>query len=549
MKKITTFVLLFTVITSFYASMAQHARIGVISDLHYTHPALIVEKGKALDDYLRQDRKLLLESDALLRKSVENLLNENVDIVLIPGDLTKDGERISHLGVAKLLSPLRERGVQVLVIPGNHDIDNPHAVSFHGDEIQKTETVTPTEFKEIYTDYGYGSAISFDDNSLSYVSEPVDGLRIICIDACKYYHNTFVSRGAKKDSCVTQGKIKPETMNWIKTETQVAKLLGKQVIAMMHHGVVEHFEHQSFFAKPYLVDNFEWVQQSFMDAGLNVVFTGHFHASDIARVEDQNGNYLYDIETGSIVTYPCPYRVVNISDNQMDVQTMLIDTIDYPIPSGMSFQRYAQSMINIGFNEMISSLIDEYYSSLPAYLPKWLQPIASIPDAEKFTQIVLSNLSESAVKMLVAHYGGNENETENAERHKQEFLTSIDGFVHELCRESMGVLGGITTKVLLRSNAIRKAKLAVSSIWDNIAVYNNKQYASINKPVNDLHCLLTLQDNKLNIDNENFYANSNDENEIKVKLSSNNSDNEEEQQVFPKNKFAILSKEVSVVAE
>ena len=198
---------------------------------------------------------------------------------------------------------------------------------------------------------------------------------------------------------------------------------------------------------------------------------------------------------------------------------------------------------------MISSLIDEYYSSLPAYLPKWLQPIASIPDAEKFTQIVLSNLSESAVKMLVAHYGGNENETENAERHKQEFLTSIDGFVHELCRESMGVLGGITTKVLLRSNAIRKAKLAVSSIWDNIAVYNNKQYASINKPVNDLHCLLTLQDNKLNIDNENFYANSNDENEIKVKLSSNNSDNEEEQQVFPKNKFAILSKEVSVVAE
>ena len=92
MKRIVSSAFLFLVITSFFAVKAQHARIGVISDLHYTHPALIVEKGKALDDYLQRDRKLLLESDALLRKSVENLLNENVNIVLIPGDLTKEGE-------------------------------------------------------------------------------------------------------------------------------------------------------------------------------------------------------------------------------------------------------------------------------------------------------------------------------------------------------------------------------------------------------------------------------------------------------------------------
>ncbi|HCB88431.1 MAG TPA: metallophosphoesterase, partial [Porphyromonadaceae bacterium] len=91
-------------------------------------PALIVEKGKALEDYLRRDRKLLLESDALLRKSVENLLCEDVNVVLIPGDLTKDGELVSHRGVVELLSPLREKGVKVLVVPGNHDIDNPDAV-------------------------------------------------------------------------------------------------------------------------------------------------------------------------------------------------------------------------------------------------------------------------------------------------------------------------------------------------------------------------------------------------------------------------------------
>ncbi|MDO5522609.1 MAG: metallophosphoesterase [Bacteroidia bacterium] len=521
MKKTASSVFLFLVIASFFAVKAQYAGIGVISDLHYTHPALIVEKGKALDDYLQRDRKLLLESDALLRKSVENLLSENVNIVLIPGDLTKDGELISHRGVTELLQPLREKGVKVLVIPGNHDIDNPDAVSFHGDEIRKVQSITPPQFKEIYKDFGYGNAISADEHSLSYVSEPVEGLRIICIDACKYYNNTFVSRGATSDSCVTHGAVKPETMRWIKTEAQVAKLLGKQVIAMMHHGVVE---------------------QSFMDAGLNVVFTGHFHASDIAKIEDDKGNYLYDVETGSIVTYPCPYRIINISENQLHINTLLIEDIDYPLPAGMSFQAYAEKMVDVGFNEMVSALIHEYHESLPAYLPGWLRQIVRIPDAEKFTDIVLSNLSPSAVKMLVAHYGGNENQVESAHRNKDEILLSINNFVRELCQESLGRFpGGIAQNLILRSNTLKKTKLAVSSIWENAALYSDNS-------IDDLNYLLTLNPNHP-INNGNFYANEEVNDEVKAKLFPENSDNEEEQSVLPENKTAVINRQRTLVTE
>ena len=552
MKQVISSALLFLVITSLFTAKAQNAKIGIISDLHYTHPSLIVEKGKALDSYLHQDRKLLLESDAILRKSVENLLNEKVNVVLIPGDLTKDGEWASHQGVAELLNPLREKGVKILVIPGNHDIDNPSAVSFHSDETRKVRSITPVEFKEVYGDYGYGNAVSFDNHSLSYVNEPVNGLRVICIDACKYYDNTFVSRGAKKDSCVTHGAIKPETMQWIKTEIRVAKLLGKQVIAMMHHGVVEHFDYQSFFAQPYLVDNVEWVQKSFMEAGLNVVFTGHFHASDIAKAEDGNGNYLYDIETGSTVTYPCPYRIINISENQLDIQTKLIEDIDYPLPSGMSFQQYAQSMVNTGFNEMISSLIHEYYSVLPAFLPQWLKPIVRFPDAQKFTDILLSNLSPAAVNMLVAHYGGNENAVVNAHQHKQELLTSIDNFVNELCTESMGSFAGIGKRLIMRSSTLKKTKMAVTSIWDN-AVWadkgNGEKTAFANELKNDLTCLLTLQDSKNNIDNEYFYADKNVDNEVKVELSHSQSDDEKQQPDLTENKLGVLNRKITVVSE
>lgn len=547
MKRVVYSTLLFLVIAIFSSVRAQNAKIGVISDLHYTHPSLIVEKGKALDDYLHRDRKLLLESDALLRKSVENLLKENVDIVLIPGDLTKDGETISHKGVVELLSPLREKGVKILVVPGNHDINNPKAVSFHGNETHSVPSVTSAQFREIYNDYGFGNAISLDEHSLSYVNEPIEGLRVICIDACKYDENTFVSRGEKKDSCVTHGAIKPETMRWIKTEIQLAKLLGKQVVAMMHHGVVEHFNHQSFFAGPYLVDDFEQVQESFLEAGLNIVFTGHFHASDIAKTQDEKGNFLYDVETGSIVTYPCPYRIINMVDNQLDIQTKKIDEINYPLPLGTTFQQHAQNMLNTGFNEMVTSLIKEYHSTLPTYLPKWLRPFIKIPNEDKFAEIVLANLSPSAVNMLAAHYGGNENQVINYQRHKDELIASLDGFVSDLCYESAGRFGGMAKNIVLRSSTLKKTKMAVSSIWENAILANEEKLMM--KPINDLNYVLTIHETNNNIDNDYFYTIDDGKNEMKVQLSNSNSENKEKPQIVHKNNFAVLGRKTTIVSE
>lgn len=551
MKKLSFSILCFLVIIFSLTTRAQNAKIGLISDLHYTHPSLIAEEGEALNNYLRHDRKLLLESHALLKKSVENLLNENVNIVLIPGDLTKDGEMVSHQGVAKLLKPLKDKGVKILVIPGNHDIDNPDAVSFHGDKTRQVSTVSPSEFKQIYHEYGYGNAVSVDNHSLSYVSEPIEGLRIICIDACKYYDNTFVSRGANRDSCVTHGVVKPETMHWIKTEIRVAKLLNKKVIAQLHHGVVEHFDYQSFFARPYLVDNYREVQKMFMEEGLNVVFTGHFHASDIAKAEDKNGNYIYDIETGSIVTYPCPYRIIDFSDNQIFVETKFIQEIDYPLPHNMNFQQYAQSIVETGFQEMLPALINEYYDNITDYYPKWLKNFIKLPEAERLSEIFLSNLSPSAVHMLVAHYGGNENEIEHAAQHKQELLSAIDQLISELCRESLGPFATIGENIIMRKNVVKKAKMSIASIWDNhvsSVKRTSEEYAYIRESVNDLSLTLALQDMKETPNNTYFYAYGDGNEEIKVGLFGDTR-NKKEKWTMSENKSAILSRRIDVVTE
>lgn len=473
---------------------AQTAKIGVISDLHYAHPALIVEKGKALDNYLSHDRKLLVESHAILQQTIQCLLRENVNIVLIPGDLTKDGEKVSHRGVAHLLQPLLDKGVKVLIVPGNHDINNPKAVSFHGDSILPVETVSAEDFEQIYKDYGFRTAISRDKHSLSYVSEPIDGFRVICIDACKYDDNTFISRGAEKDICVTGGTIKPGTMDWIRTEMQVAGILGKQVIGMIHHNVVEHFDHQGVFAAPYMVDDFKRVQAKFLDFGLNVLFTGHFHSSDIVRIDDVDGNYLYEIETGSLVTYPCPYRMIDLAGNSINIETKYIEEIDFQLPEGMNFQVYARKQIEVGFNEMLPGFIHEYHHTFHEYIPKWAKSFVTVPDASELIGLLMARLSPTAINMLLAHYSGNENAVENAEEHKQELLVNLDNLIDDLAKAFTGRFSGIAGKFIHRSDIMKKAKVAVASIWDNMIVEpGDASGIYIPQPVNDLHLALNMK--------------------------------------------------------
>ena len=116
-----------------------------------------------------------MESVEILEVAVERLRRENLDFVIVSGDLTKDGEKLNHERCASILSTLIDDDTKVYVVPGNHDILNSHAVKFLQDGTQPVPTVTPEEFAEIYRDMGYGEAIRRDISSLSYVVEPLPG--------------------------------------------------------------------------------------------------------------------------------------------------------------------------------------------------------------------------------------------------------------------------------------------------------------------------------------------------------------------------------------
>ncbi|MDW7680707.1 MAG: metallophosphoesterase [bacterium] len=320
--------------------------IGIFSDLHYYDPALGTNSD-AFADYLAQDRKMLAESQAILEAAINMMLSEPVEVVLVPGDLTKDGEKQSHEQVAAYLAQLEASGKIVYVIPGNHDIQNPHAFSYpDGSDPVPVATVTPQEFKTIYNQFGFEEAIASDPNSLSYIAQPKDSIWVLAIDGCNY-NSKFpeLSRIA--------GDLKPETMTWIKSKLQEAQSSGITVFGMMHHGLVEHFPSMDAVFPDYLIYNWRDKAKQLAAAGLKIIFTGHHHANDIAQLTDA-GNYVIDVQTGATVTWPCPIRIAAFDgeNNTLEIITKHIESINFNT-GGVAFQDYAKNFLATGLPPIV----------------------------------------------------------------------------------------------------------------------------------------------------------------------------------------------------
>lgn len=370
--------------SSIKSKEVNNLKIAIFSDPHYMDPSLVVNEGKALENYLNQDRKLLKESPYILDELTEKLIEEKPDIVLIPGDLSKDGEYVSHKNFANIyLKKLEDSGIKVFVIPGNHDVNNPHACIYDGDNLIRTKTVNKNEFANIYNKYGYNEAIARDPHSLSYVVKLNSKLRLLALDVCKYNLNNF-----EKNTCITGGKIKAETMNFIKEQAEDAKTKGIKLFVMQHHGIVEHFTNQGTIMPEYLIDDWQTNANKFIELGINIVFTGHFHAQDVVKYSSGKGN-LYDIETGSTVTFPCPYRIINYQNETLSVRSKKIEHINHSIGNSKNFQTYAKNYVEKG----ISNIIINYSKKLPKEYQE-----------ENFVGLI----GEMTTDAIVAHYKGDE---------------------------------------------------------------------------------------------------------------------------------------------
>jgi 3',5'-cyclic AMP phosphodiesterase CpdA len=403
---------LVTLVCLSFAVPAQ-AQIAVVSDVHVMDPTLLKKDGKAFEDYVKRDRKMLKESTLLLEAFTDSLLKSSVRYLLIPGDLTKDGEKVSHQYlIDHCLSRLKQAGITVLVIPGNHDTNNPHAVAYDGEKKERVPTVSPSEFAQLYSDYGYGKAIARDTASLSYVYQLTPSLRVLALDATESANNDFVM-----NTCITPGRLKPATLAFIRQQLLDARREGMHVIGMMHHGLIEHWRYQNKMMPGYIIEDSKAIAAMMYHMGLRLMFTGHSHAQDISKYKG-----IYDIETGSLVSYPSPYRVLTLHRDTLDITTHHITSVPCDT-GGKNFTDYAKSYELTGFKTFMESI-------LPAEFPAAVRTSAidfvsammvrnyagdekmTTPDEEQLKQIVHDirkySLRWSIIYSRVVHAIGND---------------------------------------------------------------------------------------------------------------------------------------------
>jgi hypothetical protein len=176
-------------------------------------------------------------------------------------------------------------------------------------------------------------------------------------------------------------------MNWLLPILKQAADSHVTVLGLMHHNLVEHYQYQSVLDPGYVIENSEQRASQLLAAGLKVIFTGHYHASDITPFY-KNGQVLYDIQTGSPVEPPSTYRIVTLKNKDLDVSTFRITSINATIPGGMSFVDYS--------NMFLSQHLDGYFN--------YIIPLVFPGTSPELTQYA-APLYRNAV---MAHFAGDE---------------------------------------------------------------------------------------------------------------------------------------------
>jgi hypothetical protein len=357
---------------------------AILSDAHLHDDATLGASGPDFQTYLAQDPKMIAQSQETLDATLADLTAKKPEFLLISGDLTKDGEKVNHQLMASKLATLRAQGIRTFVIPGNHDINNPSAVSFLTSPPTPVDHVSPAEFKQIYADFGYNAALYQDPNSLGYVVEPVLGLWLFAIDSCEYNDNLALG------TPVTAGTLSQSTQDWITGLLQTAKLQGKVVIGMMHHGIVEHYVGQSQQFPDFLLTDYKTVGKRLSDAGMNLIFTGHFHANDIV-LKDFGTSKLYDCETGSLVSAPAPYRFVNLDMPARSYQITTSHVLSIP-SHPTDFVSFENSFLLNGLTGVSTYQLTHAPYNLDATTASSIAPLAAVS--------------------MMAHYAGDETLTD-----------------------------------------------------------------------------------------------------------------------------------------
>lgn len=263
--------------------------IIVATDLHFISPRL-TDGGEQFRQVVEEaDGKAMFVIDEIVEAFLDEVIAAHPDILILSGDLSFNGAKISHRDLAKKLQRVHNAGVSVCVLPGNHDINYPFAAKYYGSRHKFVSKVSPHEFNNIYNNFGYAQSYSYDKNSGSYIFAPRSDLRIVMLDTNSFEDN----------------EVSLQTLRWLESELKKAKRQNAKVISVSHQTLLSH---NAIFRNAFSVVNAEQVVNLYNKYNVICNLAGHMHIQHIAQKDGFN-----EIVTSSLAVSPHQYGVINFS--------------------------------------------------------------------------------------------------------------------------------------------------------------------------------------------------------------------------------------------
>lgn len=274
--------------------------IMLATDIHYFSDSL-TDGGPRFQEMVEYgDGKVVTYIDQITDAFLDEVVQLRPDVLVLSGDLTLNGEKASHKDLAEKLHRVENHGIPVLVIPGNHDINNRQAARYEGEERLPAEYTTPEEFRQIYRAFGYDEAASEDPNSLSYLYELDENTWLLMIDSCQYSPVNKVG-----------GAISDATYEWIGQQLEAAWDAGVEIIPIAHHNLLDESE---IYVDECTIEHSEQFVDLLESWNVPLFLSGHLHVQHCKRAEENRG--IWEMVTASLATPSCKYAILTYRDDR-----------------------------------------------------------------------------------------------------------------------------------------------------------------------------------------------------------------------------------------
>lgn len=287
------------------------------TDMHYLSQQLTDNSEYFVEMIKAGDGKLTHYSEQISDAFVETVIEQKPDAVLIGGDISFNCEKLSHEDFIKKLQRIEKAGVDVLVIPGNHDVEYPFSRGYEGNTSYKTDYTTEADFVEYYKEFGPDIAYTVSPDGLSYIAQLGKDIYVAAV----YTPQSFLTGVATAEE---------ETLLWL--EQELAKLPQEaKIISLTHQNIVDQYPDKDFCLE-YTVYNSDRLTEIFEKYGVDANLSGHIH---VQHIEYTDGG-IPDIATASMSLLNCQYGVVIANEEKITYYSTGIKVADWAEKNGIT---------------------------------------------------------------------------------------------------------------------------------------------------------------------------------------------------------------------